>query len=38
MFLPEAGFFWLCVDGPFGPVDIGVHGKCDRVLLLGLTG
>lgn len=25
-FLPTAGYFSLCVDSMFGPVDIGVHG------------
>lgn len=25
-FLPLAGYFSLCVDSLFGPVDIGVHG------------
>lgn len=27
VFLPSAGYFALCVEGPFGPLDIGVHGK-----------
>lgn len=26
LFLPQAGVFSLCVEGPFGPLDIGVHG------------
>lgn len=26
IFLPTAGYFSLCVDSVFGPVDIGVHG------------
>ncbi len=27
VFMPEAGYFSLCVEGPFGPLDIGVHGR-----------
>ena len=27
VFMPAAGYFSLCVEGPFGPLDIGVHGK-----------
>ncbi|OWV42189.1 hypothetical protein CDZ97_12965 [Mameliella alba] len=26
LFLPKAGYFSLCVDSYFGPLDIGVHG------------
>ncbi|WP_420326399.1 hypothetical protein [Mameliella sp.] len=26
LFLPTAGYFSLCVDSDFGPLDIGVHG------------
>ena len=26
VYLPRAGYFALCVDSIFGPVDIGVHG------------
>ncbi|GGF70023.1 hypothetical protein SAMN05216376_108192 [Mameliella alba] len=26
LFLPKAGYFSLCVDSDFGPLDIGVHG------------
>ena len=26
MFLPTAGYFSLCVESDFGPLDIGVHG------------
>ena len=26
VWLPLAGYFSLCVDGQFGPLDIGVHG------------
>lgn len=26
IFLPTAGYFSLCVDSDFGPLDIGVHG------------
>lgn len=26
VWLPMAGYFALCVDGQFGPLDIGVHG------------
>ncbi|WP_319824915.1 hypothetical protein [Thalassovita sp.] len=26
IFLPKAGYFSLCVESIFGPVDIGVHG------------
>ena len=26
IFLPLAGYFSLCVDSVFGPLDIGVHG------------
>ncbi|MCW1933600.1 hypothetical protein [Pararhodobacter zhoushanensis] len=26
IFLPDAGYFSLCVDSDFGPLDIGVHG------------
>lgn len=27
IYLPSAGYFSLCVEGPFGPLDIGVHGN-----------
>lgn len=30
-YMPKAGYFSLCVDSDFGPLDIGVHGpalKC----------
>ncbi|MFV0514137.1 MAG: hypothetical protein ACK5MY_10985 [Jhaorihella sp.] len=27
VFMPVAGYFSLCVEGPFGPLDIGVHGS-----------
>lgn len=27
VYLPQAGCFSLCVEGPFGPLDIGVHGN-----------
>ena len=27
VFLPEQGYFSLCVDSDFGPLDIGVHGS-----------
>jgi hypothetical protein len=27
VFMPGAGYFSLCVEGPFGPLDIGVHGS-----------
>ncbi len=26
-YMPSAGYFTLCVDSMFGPVDIGVHGR-----------
>lgn len=26
MYLPTAGYFSLCVESDFGPLDIGVHG------------
>ncbi|WP_417207414.1 hypothetical protein [Antarctobacter sp.] len=26
LFMPKAGYFSLCVDSVFGPLDIGVHG------------
>ena len=26
-YLPTAGYFSLCVDSDFGPLDIGVHGN-----------
>ena len=26
VYLPSAGYFALCVDSVFGPLDIGVHG------------
>ena len=26
VYLPTAGYFSLCVDSDFGPLDIGVHG------------
>lgn len=26
VFLPRAGYFSLCVESDFGPLDIGVHG------------
>ena len=27
VFLPRAGYFALCVESAFGPLDIGVHGS-----------
>lgn len=27
IYLPLAGYFALCVESAFGPLDIGVHGK-----------
>ncbi|MBE1282548.1 MAG: hypothetical protein GJ676_04475 [Rhodobacteraceae bacterium] len=27
IYLPLAGYFSLCVESAFGPLDIGVHGK-----------
>ena len=27
IYLPTAGYFSLCVESDFGPLDIGVHGK-----------
>ncbi len=27
VFMAEAGYFSLVIEGAFGPVDIGVHGK-----------
>ncbi|GAB4359271.1 MAG: hypothetical protein Kow0026_20740 [Oricola sp.] len=27
IFLPRAGYFSLCVESRYGPVDIGVHGN-----------
>ncbi|MEX0287397.1 MAG: hypothetical protein AB3N23_22545 [Paracoccaceae bacterium] len=27
IYLPQAGYFSLCVASIFGPVDIGVHGR-----------
>ena len=27
IFLPSAGYFSLCVESVFGPLDIGVHGS-----------
>lgn len=27
LFMPSAGYFTLCVDSDFGPLDIGVHGR-----------
>jgi hypothetical protein len=27
IYLPKAGYFSLCVDSVFGPLDIGVHGS-----------
>lgn len=27
VFLPRAGYFSLCVESDFGPLDIGVHGS-----------
>lgn len=26
VYMPQAGYFALCVDSAFGPLDIGVHG------------
>ncbi|MCA0870290.1 hypothetical protein LCL97_05615 [Seohaeicola saemankumensis] len=26
VYMPRAGYFSLCVEGQFGPLDIGVHG------------
>ncbi len=26
VYMPKAGYFALCVDSDFGPLDIGVHG------------
>jgi len=26
VYLPRAGYFSLCVESDFGPLDIGVHG------------
>ncbi|CUH78248.1 hypothetical protein [Tropicibacter naphthalenivorans] len=31
VYLPTAGYFSLCVDSDFGPLDIGVHGPALRV-------
>lgn len=31
VWLPLAGYFALCVDGQFGPLDIGVHGPAIAV-------
>ena len=30
VFMPEAGYFSLCVDSALGPLDIGVHGPAIR--------
>ena len=27
VYMPRAGYFSLCVDSAFGPLDIGVHGE-----------
>ena len=27
IYLPRAGYFSLCVESAFGPLDIGVHGR-----------
>ena len=27
VFMPKAGYFSLCVESAFGPLDIGVHGE-----------
>ncbi len=27
VFMAEVGYFSLVIEGPFGPIDIGVHGK-----------
>jgi hypothetical protein len=27
VYLPSAGYFSLCVQSQFGPLDIGIHGK-----------
>ncbi len=27
IYLPSAGYFSLCVESDFGPLDIGVHGE-----------
>jgi hypothetical protein len=31
VYLPSAGYFSLCVDSDFGPLDIGVHGPAIAV-------
>ncbi|MDA7425825.1 hypothetical protein [Thalassococcus lentus] len=31
LYLPTAGYFSLCVDSDFGPLDIGVHGPAIAV-------
>jgi hypothetical protein len=31
LYLPTAGYFSLCVDSDFGPLDIGVHGPAIQV-------
>ena len=31
VYLPTAGYFSLCVDSDFGPLDIGVHGPAIQV-------
>ncbi len=31
VYLPSAGYFSLCVDSDFGPLDIGVHGPAIQV-------
>ena len=30
VYMPEAGYFSLCVDSALGPLDIGVHGPAIR--------
>ena len=30
IYMPEAGYFSLCVDSALGPLDIGVHGPAIR--------
>ena len=31
LFMPQAGYFTLCADSDFGPLDIGVHGPALQV-------
>ena len=30
VYMPEAGYFSLCVDSALGPLDVGVHGPAIR--------